>query len=158
MPKQRRLEGFAPVFDKITRKAVSLMPTKTLNDECIMRIPCQSQGENMNVQMQLRQYWLALDMAIKSGEIPEYDARAAMNDQVRMLACRTSKTDKRVCEILHRDQLGTARAIANSLGALEQALEPEPEAKAGEPRATTSPLGSKGAQEKALEERYGPVK
>lgn len=134
----RSLDSFAPVFQRVTEHAAALLAAKggTLHPkEPILRIPCDNEGQAINVQMQLRQYWQALARA----ELPAVDPRLGLVAIANELACRAMHKNKHVVEVVHRSQLGVATLITSAMEALDRAvLSPLPPPKAAAAPASQS--------------------
>lgn len=125
MAKIRKLEGFDLVFQRTTEAARKFHAEGRgeQDDGVLIRIPCASQGQAMNVQMQFRQYWQALASGLKSGVITEVDPRLGVAQFAGELAIRANKTDKTIVEIVHRSQLSVARVIHSAIGGVLGAIE-----------------------------------
>jgi uncharacterized ferredoxin-like protein len=125
---QRRLEAFDTVFQRATEHALRVAERTERKGEALLLIPCKSQGEAINLQMQFRQYWKALEAAFERGDLSDIDPRFRIAAKAATLAARTSKKGKNIAEIVHRGQLTSAMAVASALGALNEVLaEGEPE-------------------------------
>lgn len=120
----RKLESFDAIFQTVTERAIAFLRSGrvTPGGEALLKVPCDSRGQAINVQMQLRQYWGALMKADKDGALPEYDPRREFVALVPRLAVRTAHKQDRTVEIVDRSQLSTSRALAKAVGALERAI------------------------------------
>lgn len=140
----RKLDSFDTIFQTVTERAIAYIRSGrvTPDGEPLLRIPCETHGQAINVQMQLRQYWTALTKAAERGEITEYDPRHAFVGDVPRLAVRTAAKQNRTVELIDRSQLSTSRALARAVGALERAIRLAPGDEPVEPPTEVPPAAA----------------
>lgn len=162
--KVRRLETFGPMFFRLTKHAIEQMEQTTVGGEPLFRFDVRSPGAALNVTMQIRQYWRALQDARREGRLSSLEPAYPLAPLTEKLAARITTKGGSTVEIIHREQLATHRDLAGALDALDKALEgsganltpqmPQGEAVEAVARALKSGAG-KGAQEAVLEKTYG---
>lgn len=129
MAKVRRLEGFDRVFQDATEAALRFHQAGRRVDEdgTLIRIKCETIGQQMNTQMQFRQYWQALGLALRNGQITEVDPRWTIASLAGELSTRANKKDKKVAEIIHRSSLSVSRGIAKTLNSIAATIAASPD-------------------------------
>lgn len=153
MPKIRSLASFDLLFQRTTEAALRFHSAGIEKEGGVLiRVPCQSQGQCMNAQMQFRQYWQALRRGVETGEITIIDPRHSIAERCSELATRANSKDKKVMEIVHRSGLAVPTQVAKAMKGIEAALAELPELT---PSYTPPPLPADTALDNAIRKAEG---